>query len=496
MTADLHLEDTNTAAKRFLAVALVGGGIASIVLGVIATPVALVLGVILIVAGLSSRWIEFDAPTLILVFLGLTLLIPSRLVFPQIGASGTPALLFGLGMLAAWMVSRTFSLLDTNTMRHPLRAAAALLMLSTFASYVWAAIHRFEGFSFDAVDRGLMVFGSFVGVALFIADSKMTRAQIYRVIDIMLVMGGIVAAIGVTQSLLRFDPVRFIQIPGLSASVDIFSIRERFGVLRVTSTAKHPIEFSVVIATMIPLAIARANTRWKEDRSVFFYGLLAVMMLSLATAVSRSGVVALLAAMFVLLPAMSQRQRSILAGMTPVILIVGRAAFPGVIGTLRGLFLNFGTDNSVSSRVSDYGAVEPYIAESPILGRGVRTFDAERFILLDNQILLTMIEAGIVGLVATFVFFAVGIGLARGERLRTAATDPDHSQLAQALAAGMVANLVSFATFDATHYSMVMGLTAVLAGLAACLWCASGGYDNPAPLNLWAVRVREYIRRS
>lgn len=494
MIAEHTQQSPTRRAKQAASLALFGLGVTSIVAGAIAVPALLVAGVLMTVAAMTVGRVELDAPTILIVFLGLTLLIPSRLVFPQIGAAGTPALLFGLLMLGAWCLSRVFSMLDSNTVRHPLRGAAAFIILSLLASYVWAAIHRFEGFSFVNLDRGLMVFFSFVGVALFVADSKMTRDEVYRVVDVMLIMGGVVALIGIVQSMLRFDPVQYIQIPGLSGGV--LSIRERFGVRRVTSTARHPIEFSVVIATMVPIAIARANAKWQANRSLFTYGLVALMLLSLATAVSRSGIVALMAAMLMLLPAMSQQQRSTLLAMTPVILVVGRAAFPGVIGTLRGLFLNFGSDNSVTYRLSDYAAVEGFIAETPILGRGVRTFDAERFVLLDNQLLLTVIESGLVGLLAILVYFAVGVGLARGERLRTAASDPDHSQFAQALAAGLIALLVSFATFDATHYSMIMGLTAVVSGLAACLWCASGGYDNPVPLNEWAKRLRAYIRRE
>ena len=81
-----------------------------------------------------------------------------------------------------------------------MRVLCALIMLSAMASYVWSFLNRFDGFSATSLDRGLLVWASFVGVTLFIADSGMTREQVYKVVDVIIIMGTIVAAIGVIQA--------------------------------------------------------------------------------------------------------------------------------------------------------------------------------------------------------------------------------------------------------------------------------------------------------
>lgn len=471
-------------------------GVGLLAVGAVTNGLLMLAGVVAILVGVTISRTQLEPASIVVALLAVTLLIPSRLVVPQIGATGTPALLLGLVLLAVWVLSRLLTVLDAPHGRHPLRVACALILLSAMASYVWSFLHRFDGFSVTALDRGLLVWASFVGIALFTADSGITREQAVRVIDAAIVMVTIVAAIGIMQALLRIDPVQYIRIPGLRPSVEIGSIRDRFGVVRVTSTAKHPIEFSVIVACCVPLAIARSTTRWRETGSLVWPATVLVMLLSLATAVSRSGILALGAAFLVFLPTMTRGQRRALLYSLPVVLVVGRTAFPGVIGTLRGLFLNFGTDNSVSSRISDYGAVEVYVAESPILGRGMRTFDAERFLLLDNQILLTLIEMGVIGVAVISIFFVTAIGLARGVRIRARDEDEDLSRLGQAIVAGLIALAFSFGTFDATHYSMVMNMTAVLAGLACTLWLSTGGYRYKTPLSGWALRVRTAVARA
>ena len=43
---------------------------------------------------------------------------------------------------------------------------------------------------------------------------------------------------------------------------------------------------------------------------------------------------------------------------------------------------------------------------------------------------------------------------------------------------------------------MVMGLTAVMAGLACALWLSVGGYHGYTPLSGWATKIRAAVARA
>ncbi len=87
-----------------------------------------------------------------------------------------------------------------------------------------------------------------------------------------------------------------------------------------------------------------------------------------------------------------------------------RFAIPGLLGTIRYLFLHMFEDDSYEGRRQDYSVVGRFIKERPLFGRGFGTFLPERYVYLDNQYLGLLIELGIVGMLAFFVILLfVGI---------------------------------------------------------------------------------------
>ena len=73
---------------------------------------------------------------------------------------------------------------------------------------------------------------------------------------------------------------------------------------------------------------------------------------------------------------------------------------PGLLGTLRSLFLHASSDPSVKGRTNDYTVVFQYVGERPWFGRGPGTFLPGRYILLDNQFLGALVATGVVGVIA------------------------------------------------------------------------------------------------
>jgi O-antigen ligase len=159
-----------------------------------------------------------------------------------------------------------------------------------------------------------------------------------------------------------------------------------------------------------------------------------------------------------------------------------RAAVPGLLGTIMSLFQNFGNDPSVQNRQADYPIVFRYIAERPIFGRGPGTFTPERYILLDNEILMTLVQTGYVGLFVFFSLFAVAVYLCRSVAKHT--SDPESRHLAQALMASVLGGLVASFTFDSLSFVTFATTLFLFFGVIGALWRLdreAGGNLPPRP---------------
>jgi O-antigen ligase len=142
----------------------------------------------------------------------------------------------------------------------------------------------------------------------------------------------------------------------------------------------------------------------------------------------------------------------------------------GLFGTLFSLFSNISSDTSAQSRTDSYALVEQFIGRSPIFGRGFRTF-LPSYRILDNQLLGTTIEMGVVGLGALLGLMITTIIACR--QVRRTVADESARRLAQACIASVASALVGFAFYDGLSFPMgagifffVVGCGGSLAGLA------------------------------
>jgi hypothetical protein len=153
---------------------------------------------------------------------------------------------------------------------------------------------------------------------------------------------------------------------------------------------------------------------------------------------------------------------------TAGLIVVTYATTPGLLGTLRDLFVNAGSDSSISYRTNDYATVAEFVRQSPWLGRGPGTFIASAYRILDNQYLLTAIEIGLVGLAVVISYLLACAFLGRGAR--HSSKEPDVRDLGQAFAATSLGGAVAALTFDAFSFLMFAGLVPLCLGVAGALW--------------------------
>jgi len=272
---------------------------------------------------------------------------------------------------------------------------------------------------------------------------------------------------GFVQFVTGYDPASLIRIPGLGQlDVAAFSeLRSTFN--RVAATATHAIEFSVVLCIVLPLALHFASTATGRRRRWWWVSV-ALIATGIPMSVSRSGFVALTVIGLVLIPSWpKRRRRQALVGIVAYLAAM-RLVFPGLLGTIESLFLNLGNDPSIKSRQVDYSFVGDFVSRSPLIGRGFSTFIPTRFDYLDNQYLMTLIEVGLLGLLAYAALWAGGIVVCRS--VRRATRDEETRDLSQALIASMAVVIVASGTFDFLSFSIVRGLAFLLLGCIGALW--------------------------
>jgi polysaccharide biosynthesis protein PslJ len=271
--------------------------------------------------------------------------------------------------------------------------------------------------------------------------------------------------------------VNLLRVPGLSLFRVITSLDTRSGYRRVAGTAVHPIEFGVVMAMALPIALHYAFFAALGWRKLFYWGCAVLIGLGLPLSLSRTAILGLAVVWTVLFFTWPWKRRVLGFGVLVVLVNVMQFLVPGLFGTLRSLFLNLGNDPSISGRTSDYSLVGDLVARNPIVGRGFRTFIPEQFLLhtgegggtliLDNQYLGTAIEMGVFGLVALVFVFVVAVFCGRGARRRS--DDPATRDLAQSLVAAVMVGMLSFATFDGLSFPMATNLLFLVVGCCGAL---------------------------
>lgn len=409
-----------------------------------------------------------DLTALINLMVVLLFVLPTRLVVPQLTGVGRPALMVGLLLTVLWVMSKMHSTVGTRGPQ-PMRWAAVAFMLSFLMSYAAAHLRRLPSLEANAADTALIGIVIFLGVIVATADFVPNRSRVDGIIRTVVWSGAVMAVIGHVETLLNIAIPPYIKIPGLVLHAELGGLEARGdGFYRVASTATHYIEFSTVMAIVLPFAIHLVM--FAPTRVVRQNALIAALLIGAAIPIglSRTGILALIVGMLVLAPAWSWRMRFnlgvIAAGLVACLMVIR----PGLLGTVYSLFANLGNDPSIKGRTDDYAVVSQYIAERPILGRGIGTFIPDLYLILDNQWLQTLIGGGFVGLIALIGLHLTVIVLCVIAMRR--ATAPADRHLCACIISVQFMTFVGHSTFDSFAFSTFITLVALFSGLAGAMW--------------------------
>jgi polysaccharide biosynthesis protein PslJ len=433
---------------------------------------------------------KFDAVSLLTFYLLLLLFIPYYIVFGPLGGAGGPSTMYA-ALLMVWFLAIWLHkgfMLDRES--QPIRMAGLVFTFVIIAAYVSANRRMLPILERNGADRGLIFVFGWLAVLLLAADGIDRPDRLDTMLRRIVSGVSVMAVIGIAEFFTSVDYTQYIVIPGFSTQTAVTDqgsgVDTRLGINRPASTAAHPLEFATVLAMALPIAIHRARFAPPERR---FRCWLQVALIggALPLTVSRSAILGLVVICLVLLPVWPKTHRryaylAIAAG------VVGMfVAIPGMLGTFRTLFsAQGGTAASNQSRTGAYSSAIPYVMQHPWLGRGFGTFLPATYFFTDNQYLSSLIETGILGLLALIALFVTGIVV--GRSAYRAAVHPQAKDLAQSLVASIAAAGVAFATFDALSFSIAAGLSFLLLGCVGALWrmIRTGQYEaallDPVPV--------------
>ncbi|WP_213816488.1 O-antigen ligase [Glaciihabitans sp. dw_435] len=409
-----------------------------------------------------ARRLRIDAVSVLSVYLVLLFVVPSDRTIAQLAGAGSPAILFG-GLAFVWwawyQLART-----TRTMgvgRKPVRIVLAIFLAAAAVSYIVAVLSPRPDGEGRATDMGVLRLVSYAGI-LLIAHDGISDATRFRVLVRRLVTwGGLLAALGLVQFVTKQSFVDSIVIPGFTVAQDFSSVQGRNGFARAAGTAANPLEYAFVLSMILPLALTIAVDD-SERRALRRWWPAALIITALALSGSRSGVIGLAVAVVLLIPTWTAavRWRALVVGalgLGAVYLLV-----PGMIGTIRYLFVNIGDDASANSRTGSYDTAVAFIETNPIFGRGFGTF-LPQYRILDNQYLGSLIELGFVGTGAfiAIMFTCVVVVF----RARTRLNERLPRQLAQGLAASVIGAALMIAFFDVFSFRMAAGTLFLVLGM-------------------------------
>jgi O-antigen ligase len=405
-----------------------------------------------------------DAVGWLTTYVILLLFIPSRLVVGPLGSAGALSMLFGLGSLLLWVL--LFFAVDrrTTTQSQPIRVALGVFLFSVGISYVLAMSGPMSPDERSPADVAILALASWSGTLLLTHDGIYERRRRDTLLWRFAVCGGLIAILGLVQIATRQLWVDQLSIPGLTSTPG-YGLSSRGGFPRPAGTAIHPIEYGVLLAMLLPLAIHVGLYQTQRPILVRWFpagALLGVIPLSS----SRSAYLGALIALVISMIGWSHARRLRALGLGVVGILAMMVVTPNFLSFIIGLFTGVSDDPSIDSRTNSYSLAFEFVDRNPLFGRGLGTF-LPKYRIFDNQYLLLLVTIGIVG---TLAFIALGVtAVVMTARLRRRLPDEASRDMALSLCAALTAGFTCLFMFDAFAFPMTMGSLFLILGMAGAL---------------------------
>ena len=197
-----------------------------------------------------------DAVDALTVYLVLLLAIPATLVFRPLGEAGRPSRIYGLLLLAWWLLDFISRPRSGRTHRIPaVRLGFVLFVLAMAVSYFMATVRPISAVELSAADRSLLAVLSWAGVFLIAADGITTGERLHVLLERISLGVGLFAALGVLQFISGTSFLVPLNFPGMTYLSDELGLVARAGYFRPAATATHPIEYGAVLGLGLAISL-------------------------------------------------------------------------------------------------------------------------------------------------------------------------------------------------------------------------------------------------
>ncbi|MDH4148086.1 MAG: hypothetical protein OEY23_23255, partial [Acidimicrobiia bacterium] len=228
-------------------------------------------------------------------YVALLYLLPPRLVLRgPLGSAGRPAMVLGMGLAVLWWLGRLRPD-DGGHRPTPTRWLIGGYLAAWCLSVAFAYERGLSPIESSGAERYLLLIGSLVGTALVVCDSIGDRATLDALLRRLTWAGALSGVIGLVQFRFKVNVAGWISAPGLrlDAPSGGLDTRGSSGFARALGTAGHPIEFAVLSALLLPLALHYALLSADRAQAQRRWTIVALVSLGVPLSVSRSGIVAL-----------------------------------------------------------------------------------------------------------------------------------------------------------------------------------------------------------
>ncbi|MEV8273341.1 O-antigen ligase family protein [Microbacterium sp. NPDC077184] len=276
----------------------------------------------------------------------------------------------------------------------------------------------------------------------------------------------------------------------------------RAGGFRSFASSQHPIALSVMLCILIPIAIYLMRfSPWPRHplNRRLVYGLAILIMLGgVLSAVSRTAIIVLAVMLLLALILRPWLGITLIAFSLPA-LLAGMLFVPRIVNTMLLSFLDL--DALIASqqtspgwrgagRLADLGPAMDEFAENPLFGTGVGSRivvgDDQNAFILDNQVLGTLLETGVVGVIGLAALFVVPAIMLLRWSFTVARDDLEFAMLGFALTVSLAGFCAAMFFYDAFGFYQTL--------FVAFMLLASGGWlitASPPALRVRADRERQ-----
>ncbi|MET0671885.1 MAG: O-antigen ligase family protein [Microbacterium pygmaeum] len=472
---------------------LIALGLAAVVLLAVIFLDPMIAGGVLLIAAAAYvfRGIVFRWSSMLLVLAGVVMFVPiRRYALPiDVGFALEPYRV----LISVLLVAIVIGLWSGKLVWKPIVWGwpFAIFLWTMFASLMYNAVSVTESGAITGGFSNMFQLTFFLSVAVIVRQLLSSEQQVLTLLTFLVIAGAIVGIFAFFERISHFNVFLQLQnfLPLELLRDDAESVRA--GGNRSYASSQHPIALSVLFTMLVPIGIYLMKFGpWPKhpfNRKALYSILLAMMMLGLLSAVSRTGVV-VLGAMFLYTLLLRPRLAGILFVIgLPFALITGLVLPKLVETTVLSLFdvqgLIAGQFSSIGmagqGRLAD---VEPALAElsqQPWFGSGLATRvvvgENANAQILDNQWLGTAMETGVVGVIGLIALLVYPVyRLIRFSF--TSAAPQSRVFLTFAIGASTLGYAVGAYFYDAFSFMQAFLMLTILLGVAA--WAMTDGSET------------------